>query len=224
MATTATARKRDSEATKQRILAAAVKHFGLYGFGGASLRNILADADASLASANYHFGSKANLLVAAIDHYIVRTHERRFELLEAARKLPPVKPRVYALIEAYLRPHIEISLGKGGQDYARFITKVLSEDTSTMQTEIDNALLPIRRRFREELRICCPGVDDQQLAKGIGFVVSILAMAPFRVKPDTLAIRPMKSAGAETVLADATRFACGGFVELLGLRDEEENE
>ena len=62
-------RRRDSEATKSRILRAAVRHFGEHGYEGASLRNILSDADVSLAAANYHFGTKAKLLRAAIERY-----------------------------------------------------------------------------------------------------------------------------------------------------------
>ena len=67
MTGTGSTKRRDSDQTKKRILAAAIKHFGIYGYEGSSLRKILADADVAVASANYHFGSKSNLLIAAVD-------------------------------------------------------------------------------------------------------------------------------------------------------------
>jgi AcrR family transcriptional regulator len=208
---------RDAEATKERILAAAVKHFGIHGYGGASLRNIAADAGANVAAANYHFGSKAKLLVATVDHYITCTHERRFELLAAARQQPIVRPRLRALIAAYLRPHFEITVGQGNADYARLLMKVVSEDNPTLQTEIDRALLPVRQRFRTELRECCPDTDDVLLSRAISLIVSVLAMGPFMIDPDSLAIRRLRQGPMEEALEEATRFAYGGAVELLGL-------
>lgn len=212
-------RRRDADATRQRILAAAAKHFGLYGYGGASLRNIVADADANVAAANYHFGSKAKLLAATIDHYIVRTHQRRYELLEAARRLPRVRPRLRALIEAYLRPHFEITIGEGNADYARLLFKVLTEETPTLRRQIDRALLPVRRRFRDELRGCCPGVDDSRINRAVGLIVSVLAMGPFAIDQRSLTIRSRSKGPVQAALDEATAFAFGGVIELLCLHD-----
>ena len=217
MNTTPAARRRDPQDTKRRILAAAAKHFGLYGYNGASLRSIVADAGANVAAGNYHFGSKANLLVATIDHYIVQTHERRFQLLDAACELPLTKPRLRALIAAYLRPHFEITIGEGNVDYARLVMRVVSEQSPTLNKEIDRALLPVRQRFRKELRVCCPDADDALISRAVGLVVAVLAMGPFTIDHKSLAIRRVRHQPLEKVLDEATNFAFGGVVELLGL-------
>ena len=219
--TTPNAKRRDAEDTKTRILAAAAKHFGLYGYNGASLRNIVAEAGANVAAGNYHFGSKANLLVATIDHYIVQTHARRFQLLDEADTLPLTKPRLRALIAAYLRPHYEITIGEGNVDYARLVMRVVSEESPTLQTEIDRALLPVRQRFRDSLRACCPDADGALISRAVSLVVAVLAMGPFTIDHKSLAIGKLRRAPLEKALDEATRFAFGGVVELLDLRDHD---
>jgi len=57
-------RTNNAALTRQKILTAAVEHFGKHGFRGASLRNIIADAGVNLGAANYHFGSKKNVYFA----------------------------------------------------------------------------------------------------------------------------------------------------------------
>lgn len=210
-------RPRDADATRQKILAAAIRHFGRYGFDGASLRRIVADAGVNVAAANYHFGSKARLLVATIDHYIVCTHQRRFELLDAARQVDGVKPRLRALIAAYLRPHFEMTIGEGNADYARLLMKVVSEDNPTLEEEIDRALLPVRQRLRRELQDCCPQADPETVARTIGLIVAVLAMGPFMIDPESLAIRQLRTEPLERALDEAARFAYAGAAELLGL-------
>jgi AcrR family transcriptional regulator len=60
------ARKRDAEATRAAILAAAKTHFARSGFEGAFLRDIAADAGADAALINRYFGGKDGLFAAAL--------------------------------------------------------------------------------------------------------------------------------------------------------------
>lgn len=214
------AKKRDPQATKERILAAAVKHFGRYGYWGTSLRNILADADASLASVNYHFGSKLNLLVSALDHYFGQTYDRRIELVEEAKKKPIPEPRLRALIEAYIRPHIEIAVGRGDEDHARLVFRVVMEDNPALQKEIVRNISPIRQRLKEELCVCCPDVDETLIVKGIGFLSVALGMAPFELHPEELALDRIRTDPVDVVVEEATKFAYAGFLNLIGLDDK----
>lgn len=220
MAETTIIRKRGTEATKTRILLAAIRHFGEHGYEGASLRNILSDADASLASANYHFGSKAKLLEAAIDRYVLDTRERRFDLLAEAEKAPLSLPRIRALTEAYIRPHIEIVIGDRQHDYGRLVFRIAADSGSSLLVHADRALVPVRRRFRDALRVCAPDIDETRLAAGVGFVVSVLAMAPFDMNPKSLTVRTIREAPVAAVLEMATAFAYGGLVQILGVTGE----
>src|ERR1700690_3958871 len=60
------ARKRDAEATRAAILAAAKIHFARSGYDGAFLRDIAADAGADAALINRYFGGKDGLFAAAL--------------------------------------------------------------------------------------------------------------------------------------------------------------
>tara|TARA_B100000700_G_C14752059_1_gene718022 strand:+ start:103 stop:744 length:642 start_codon:yes stop_codon:yes gene_type:complete len=58
-----------SKQTKARIIEAAEYLFALQGYGQTSMREITARADVNLASVNYHFGSKKNLIQAVLKRY-----------------------------------------------------------------------------------------------------------------------------------------------------------
>jgi AcrR family transcriptional regulator len=60
------ARKRDAEATRAAILAAAKVHFAGSGYEGAYLRDIAADAGVDAALINRYFGGKDGLFAAAL--------------------------------------------------------------------------------------------------------------------------------------------------------------
>lgn len=60
------ARKRDAEATRAAILAAAKVHFARSGYEGAYLRDIAADAGVDAALINRYFGGKDGLFAAAL--------------------------------------------------------------------------------------------------------------------------------------------------------------
>jgi AcrR family transcriptional regulator len=60
------ARKRDADATRAAILAAAKIHFARSGYDGAFLRDIAADAGVDAALINRYFGGKDGLFAAAL--------------------------------------------------------------------------------------------------------------------------------------------------------------
>src|SRR3974390_1283980 len=59
-------RKRDAEATRAAILAAAKKHCARSGYDGAFVRDIAADAGVDAALINRYFGGKQGLFAAAL--------------------------------------------------------------------------------------------------------------------------------------------------------------
>lgn len=58
---------RDSQATKQRLIEAALRLFGQNGFNGTSTREIAKAADTNIGSITYHFGGKAGLQMACAE-------------------------------------------------------------------------------------------------------------------------------------------------------------
>ncbi|WP_026375060.1 TetR/AcrR family transcriptional regulator [Aestuariibacter salexigens] len=71
--------------TKEAILNAAELLFSQHGFADTSLRMITSDANVNLASVNYHFGNKKNLIQAVLQRYLdvlIPHVEQQLERLE----------------------------------------------------------------------------------------------------------------------------------------------
>jgi AcrR family transcriptional regulator len=70
--------------TRQRLIEAALKIFGEYGFEGASTRMLADKAGANLAAIPYHFGSKEGLYRAAAEFIVESTGK---EILPTVKKI-----------------------------------------------------------------------------------------------------------------------------------------
>jgi AcrR family transcriptional regulator len=81
--------KRDPDATKARILQAAVAEFATKGFGGARVDEIAARADANKRMLYHYFGNKDDLFLAALESVYaeIREAEQALDL----EKLPAVE-------------------------------------------------------------------------------------------------------------------------------------
>ena len=92
--------------SKQRLLDAAERGFAEHGFEGASLRALTRAAGLSVSAANYHFGSKDELLAAVVRRRVRPLNERRLAALDAL-EARAAAPALEALLDAYLRPVFE---------------------------------------------------------------------------------------------------------------------
>jgi len=99
--------------TKERILDAAERLFADRGFEATSIRDITGAADVNLASINYHFRTKRELIAAVFIRRVGPINQRRLTLLdEIEQKAGPKPPTVEALIEAMIRPAADTGLDK----------------------------------------------------------------------------------------------------------------
>jgi len=212
-----TKRKNNADLTRQKIMTAAVKEFGLHGFQGASLRTIVRDAGVNNAAANYHFGSKAKLYFAVIESYFEITHDERLENMEKAESLPKGRDRLRALIQGYIGPHIDLVVGKKQHDYGRLITQLLNDDEMVTNELFSREVDKVRLPFKEKIHACCPGLDDKLVARGIGHVVAIMAQAPFDPSYRTLTNKSPLEETAGDIIDNAVTFAHGGLCALFGL-------
>src|SRR5437879_6854420 len=69
----------------QRLLDAAIDHFGRKGLEGASTRAIAAAAGTTMSSITYHYGGKEGLYLAAVRHITNQINERLDPVLLASR-------------------------------------------------------------------------------------------------------------------------------------------
>ena len=71
---------RADSATRQHLLQAALKCFARCGYAAASVQDIVDAAQVSKPALYYHFGDKAHLFQALMDH----VHDERYRLMQAA--------------------------------------------------------------------------------------------------------------------------------------------
>ena len=116
--------------TRERLLDAAERLFAREGIAETSLRHITAEADANLASVNYHFGSKEALfreVVARRLGPISAERLRRLDAIEAAAGTR--RPCLESIIEAFVAPVLLLRRdpAHGGEDFMRLMGRVHAE-------------------------------------------------------------------------------------------------
>ena len=94
--------------TKLKILDAAEVLFAESGFADTSLRQITAKAEVNLASVNYHFGSKKELIQAVLDRYLSIFMPRLGEEFKALAE-QKTQPSLQQVFSAFTRPLLELN-------------------------------------------------------------------------------------------------------------------
>lgn len=165
---------RDEPNTKTRLLDAAECLFAERGYEGSSMRAITKTAGASVSAANYHFGSKDELIRAALGRRLEPLNRRRLDALdalEAAARGGPVE--VEALVEAYLRPIYDAShsSGPGPEGFRRVAARLVSDPHPVLASLKAELFRPLAERYFAALARALPAVAREDLA--IGFALSL---------------------------------------------------
>lgn len=182
--------------TDQRLILAAERLFAERGIDAVSLRSVMAEAGANVASVHYHFGSKDALVEALISRRSEQLHTRRAELLDAVEASGA--PDVRALADAFVRPVGELAAG-GGTPWIRLVAGIMSGNHPALarltegfapQAHRFNALLeriapdtpPRTRRFRltQAMNLTFQTLGDPDGLRGM------LALSGTRLSPDEL--------------------------------------
>jgi AcrR family transcriptional regulator len=116
------------EDTRQRLIEAALRIFGEYGFEGASTRALADAAGANLAAIPYHFGSKEGLYRAAAEFIVENTSKevlptvQKIDLALASKKLS--RRDATALLHELLERFSAIVIGsKFADSFASFVMR-----------------------------------------------------------------------------------------------------
>jgi len=152
--------------TKNRILDTAEKLFGLNGFEATSLRDITTEADANLASVNYHFQSKDSLIDAVIARRIEPVNLKRIEMLEAAGPQPTLEQ----ILRAFLAPVMEMQMAA----VVPLVGRILSNPDLFVDRVFHKHLAPVSQRFVEELSRALPDLPRPDLLWRLHFTVGVM--------------------------------------------------
>lgn len=166
--------------TPTAILDAAESLFVDMGYAGTSLRAIAARAGVNLASAHYHFGSKAGLLGAVIHLRVAPANEARSKGLDALQRQIP-DPTVEQILEVFFRP---LATGDVSAQLSRLIARLYGEPESVSRPLIEREFGAISRRFLVALGAALPDVDPDELAWRFHFMIgAMIHMLAFEGPP-----------------------------------------
>jgi TetR/AcrR family transcriptional regulator, regulator of cefoperazone and chloramphenicol sensitivity len=135
-------RGRNADATRERLVDAALDAFGLNGFDGASTRDIARRAGANLAAIPYHFGGKEGLHRAVAQHIVDKISANLGPLLddmeaalEEGRLSPPLAAR---MLHQALDRAADTLLGRPeAARWARFVIREQMDPTGSFAVLLD---------------------------------------------------------------------------------------
>lgn len=156
--------------TQDCLLDAAEALFIENGFAATSLRSIATRADANLAAAHYHFGSKHGLLEALVHRRLTPINEARLAALDALQAENP-QPDLRAVLEAFLYPVIKSAELK---NLPALIGRIHSEPPAVTRPMLEKEFGEVAARFQEVLRKILPEVTQQELGWRFHFLVGAM--------------------------------------------------
>ena len=197
---------------KARLIEVAARHFAERGFEGASQRAIQREVGVNPATAHYYYGSKEALYRAVIDTYLGAIQAERLAALPHANETAGARARLYALLSAYLSPHIEAASTEQGYYYARILAGIQFNAEGPAVDIITETITPVREQYRRSLYPLFPSATPERVDKALQMAVMVMAFSPPIQSRQALLSADTRRA----LVADVVDFAAAGFEALLG--------
>ncbi|HHJ18451.1 MAG TPA: TetR/AcrR family transcriptional regulator [Gammaproteobacteria bacterium] len=198
--------------TKTQIMDVAETLFAEYGYDGTSLRMITQAAGVNLASVNYHFGGKETLLEAVYARRINPMNQKRLSCLEDLKQRHDgSKISVALLVDAFVRPALELSRGDG-KSFIALLGRSYLEPTAVIQDKVRGMFDEVAERFREEFEKALPEVPAKELYWRLHFMVGVLAycMAGTDMMRMIASSHIAEKNGPDGLIDRLVRFICNG--------------
>jgi AcrR family transcriptional regulator len=190
---------------RDALLRAALRHFGLHGYHGVSLRALARDAGVDMALVSRLFGSKAGLWLAMLEELEANRRARFDPRLQALNDhARPLESRVDEMIDLFIEMAIDVP------DLLRLLLQDVSDGSDRIANAIEKLILPVRdpmvRLLREGMAAGYVRGGDPELM----FLVFTSAVAvPFGARVFVDAVLPRAREGLparlrETILGILT--------------------
>jgi AcrR family transcriptional regulator len=203
---------RRGDATRLQILNAAERCFGEHGFDGVSLRTITEVAGVDLALANYHFGTKENLLHEVVARRARIVHEERVRALELARqKAGAEPPSIEAIVTAFLEPMLRhlVEGDAGWQHYGHLASQL--DVLPKFIALTSDALDPTALHFINALRLALPKAPLPSIYWGYMFLIgSMVQIMSATGRIERLSRGLCRSNDIDGALRELVPFVSGG--------------
>ncbi len=177
--------------TKTALLDSAERLFALNGIDGTSLRAITQDAEANLASVNYHFGSKEGLVRAVFGRRLRPLNARRLESLDEALRETRRAKRLRGILHAFVGPVLRMRFDRtdGNPEFVQLMGRTFAESPAQPRREMLEEFEHVLSRFLSALSETFPDLDDDTVAWRFHFTVGAMAYTAAIGRPVSELIR-----------------------------------
>ena len=159
------------QSSAELLLSAAAELFTNRGYDGVSTRDIADQAGVNLALIQYHFGSKAKLFLATVDHLT----EEKSDLLENLRPIPAECTQAEGAIELvyFIKTFLTFLLQSNqAKKSCRLIYRELfsgsSDDVELFESVVgfivERHSQPMEKRVSSILKFVTPGLKEKELS------------------------------------------------------------
>ena len=158
--------------TKLILLDTAEILFADFGYPSTSLRDITARANVNLASVNYHFGTKLNLLRAVFVRRFEPVNRERLERLDAVKD-----GDVEEILRAFFLPLFTRfrEPEPGWSTFMSLVGRTYSDTNEEIRNCLFEQVKDVGVRFSEVLENALPELPSNELSLRIHFVVGAMA-------------------------------------------------
>lgn len=202
----------------RRILDAAEVLLAQRGFEGATLRDITEAADVNIASANYYFGSKDELMRQVLDRCMLPYSQARVQALTARQtaRRDETLP-LPEIVEALVRPMVELSRdSEGGRRLIRLLLHVRARPTEATLQVFTDRVDPAIHAFVKAFGAAAPWLSTEDLYWRYNFAVG--AVMQVLTDADPAARRLQQLSGGlcqtdddEAIIRQLVAFLSAGF-------------
>lgn len=199
------------ERTRRALLDAAERLFAEHGFAATSLRRITAAAGANLAAVHYHFGSKQELFDALFHRRVEPLNRARLDrLAELESDAGDGAPALVDLVDALMRPVIEVHREPGGEHFARLVARLLAEPNDRLEA-VHGEFEQVRARFLPHIAAHVPHLSLPQLAARMQLTIGAMASVLGQLhRGDASMCGGMPTLAADGLVDELVAFATAG--------------
>ncbi|MBT3135470.1 TetR family transcriptional regulator [Alteromonas sp. ALT199] len=203
-----------AQRTKTDILDAAEYLFSQSGFTQTSMREITARAEVNLASVNYHFGSKKNLIQAVFKRYF---DELMPQVETCLASLPPIKGAegveqlLYSLIPPML--HLNTISEQGTATFVKLLGRGYNETQGHLRKFLMQDYGNCIRALVDAIRRCLPELPEEELFWRLHFAMGsfVFSMASSQALTEIAESDFHKHVDIKEVIQHLVPFVAQGF-------------
>lgn len=176
---------KEAESSREKLIVSAERLFADRGFDGVSVRDIANAAGVNSALVGYYFRGKEGLLSEVYMRHCEPLKRERARLLKQFMDAPD-GASLEEVLEAFIRPSLEVTTDKSGRtDFTRLRAVLSAENSSLLERLVAENFDNSSRMFVDALCKCLPDLPREEVFWRFHFLLGAIyytAAGPHRIK------------------------------------------